>query len=169
MPARPYRITAVCLGNICRSPIAEAVLRDRLDAAGFGDVVVDSAGTGDWHVGYPADSRARATLLTHDYSLDGHTARQITPEWFADMDLILAMDSSNFTTLQAMADAVGATPDLHMLRAFDPGLAHLPQPHPELDVPDPYYGEEDGFSDVLRMIERASEGLMAQLPARLGR
>lgn len=169
MPDRPYRITAVCLGNICRSPIAEAVLRDRVIAAGFGDVVVvDSAGTGDWHKGHGADPRSITTLLANDYELDGHVARQITHEWFSEMDLVLAMDSSNFTNLQVLADQAGVETDLHMLRAFDPELAHLVQPHPELDVPDPYYGGDDGFSDVLRMIERASDGLVGQLPARLG-
>ena len=170
MHGQPYRITAVCLGNICRSPIAEAVLEDRVAAAGLDDVVVvDSAGTGDWHLGYPADSRAVSTLLANDYSLDGHVARQITPEWFAEMDLILAMDSANYTNLQAMAERAGVEPDLHMLRIFDPELAHLVQPHPDLDVPDPYYGGVDGFNDVLRMIEQAADGLITQLPARLGR
>ena len=85
------------------------------------------------------------------------------------MDLVLAMDSTNYSNLQALADQAGVEVDLHMLRAFDPALAHLSQPHPELDVPDPYYGGVDGFTDVLRMIEQASDGLIAQLPARLGR
>lgn len=168
MPSQSYRITAVCLGNICRSPIAEAVLRDRVIAAGLGDVVVvDSAGTGDWHRGHDADPRSIATLLANDYVLDGHIARQITHDWFEDLDLVLAMDSSNYTNLQALADQAGVEVDLHMLRTFDPALAHLPQPHPELDVPDPYYGGVDGFTDVLRMIEQAADGLMTQLPARL--
>lgn len=136
--------------------------------AGLGDVVVvDSAGTGDWHRGGPADPRSLATLAANDYDLDGHIARQITAEWFDSLDLVLAMDSSNFQNLQVIADQAGVQPDLHMLRAFDPALAHLSQPHPELDVPDPYYGGDDGFTDVLRMIEQAADGLMTQLPARL--
>ena len=86
------RITVVCLGNICRSPIAEAVLRDRLEGAGLGhEVLVDSAGTGDWHKGHPADARARATLEAHGYALD-HRARQIDPSWLAGTDLLLAME-----------------------------------------------------------------------------
>lgn len=169
MRSQPYRVTAVCLGNICRSPIAEAVLRDRVESAGLGDVVVvDSAGTGDWHRGDPADPRSLATLAANEYVLDGHIARQITHDWFDSLDLVLAMDSSNFQNLQMLAARAGVEPDLHMLRTFDPSLAHLSQPHPELDVPDPYYGGDDGFNDVLRMIERASDGLVAQLPARLG-
>ena len=169
MRSQPYRITAVCLGNICRSPIAEAVIRDRVVSAGLGDVVVvDSAGTGDWHRGGDADPRSISTLLANDYVLEGHVARQITHDWFDSLDLVLAMDSSNFQNLQALADQAGIEPDLHMLRVFDPTLAHLSQPHPDLDVPDPYYGGVDGFTDVLRMIEQAADGLMAQLPARIG-
>ncbi|HEV8023372.1 MAG TPA: low molecular weight protein-tyrosine-phosphatase [Candidatus Nanopelagicales bacterium] len=165
-----YRITAVCLGNICRSPIAEAVIRHRVEAAGLGGVVVvDSAGTGDWHLGHGADPRSLSTLAANAYALDGHTARQITHDWFAELDLVLAMDSSNYQNLAAMAAMSGSQPDLHMFRSFDPALAHVVAPDPELDVPDPYYGGVDGFSDVLAMIERAADGLMAQLPVRLER
>ena len=149
--------------------MAEAVLRDRVERVGLGDVVVDSAGTGDWHLGYPADPRSLATLAANDYDLDGHIARQITHDWFDSLDLVLAMDSSNFQDLQRLAARAGVEPDLHMLRTFDPDLAHVSQPHPDLDVPDPYYGGADGFTDVLRMIEQAADGLMTQLPARLGR
>jgi protein-tyrosine phosphatase len=164
-----YRITAVCLGNICRSPIAEAVLRDRVAAAGLGEVVlVDSAGTGDWHIGRDADPRTIATLSAHDYDLD-HRARQIAADWFADLDLVLAMDSSNYQNLQIMAAEAGIDADIRMIRSFDPVLAHLDEPHPELDVPDPYYGGDDGFVDVLRMIERAADALVVELPARVNR
>lgn len=170
MRRQPYRITAVCLGNICRSPIAEAVLRDRVVSAGLEDVVVvDSAGTGDWHLGHGADPRSMATLVANDYELAGHISRKITPDWFAELDLILAMDSENYRTLQSLSARADVEPDLHMLRTFDPELAHLPQPHPELDIPDPYYGGDEGFPNVLRMIEQAADGLIAQLPARLGR
>ncbi len=164
-----YRITAVCLGNICRSPIAEAVVRDRVAAAGFGDLVlVDSAGTGDWHIGHDADPRSISTLISHDYELD-HSARQINADWFADLDLILAMDSTNYANLQIMAAQAGVEADIRMMRSFDPALAHLDEPHPELDVPDPYYGVDDGFVDVLKMIERAADALVVELPARISR
>jgi protein-tyrosine phosphatase len=166
----PYRITAVCLGNICRSPIAEAVLRDRVIEAGLdGDVIVDSAGTGDWHLGHGADLRSLATLASAGYDFTGHRARQINREWFADLDLILAMDSANYVDLQAMAKLAGVTPDLHMLRSFDPSLSGIAAPDLQLDVPDPYYGGDDGFTDVLDMIERSVDGLITQLPAHLGR
>lgn len=166
----PYRITAVCLGNICRSPIAEAVLRDRVEQVGLAsEVLVDSAGTGDWHLGYGADPRTLSTLADAGYELEDHTSRQINSGWLADMDLILAMDSSNFVDLQRLAARAGSNVDLHMLRSFDPELSSLEPPHPDLDIPDPYYGPGDGFGEVLAMVERAADGLITQLPARLGR
>lgn len=147
--------------------MAEAVIRDRVAAAGLGElVVVDSAGTGDWHIGGPADPRARATLDAADYSHD-HRARQIDATWMPDIDLLLAMDSSNFANLQAMVEQSGADVDLRMFRSFDPALAHLDAPHPDLDVPDPYYGSNDGFTEVLEMLERAADALIVELPARV--
>ena len=164
MTTEPYRITVVCLGNICRSPMGEAVLRDRLEAAGLGDrVVVDSAGTGDWHIGHPADQRAHATLLEAGYELD-HRARQIDPTWMAGIDLIVAMDESNFANLEVMLEESGLAddelPQLRMMRSYDPDLTHLEAPHPDLVVPDPYFGETDGFADSLAMIEKAADGLV---------
>lgn len=156
----PYRITVVCLGNICRSPIGEAVLRARLADAGLDDrVQVDSAGTGDWHLGHPADPRALATLDAHGYPHD-HVARQIAPRWMDGIDLLLAMDEANYTDLQAMLDGSADGPELRMMRSFDPALAHLPEPHPELSVPDPYYGGPEGFDEVLRMVEKAADGIV---------
>ncbi len=157
--ARPqYRITAVCLGNICRSPMAEAVLRARVEQAGLVHVSVDSAGTGSWHVGGDADPRTLATLRARGYDLD-HTAQQIRHDWFAERDLIVVMDSANYRDVLALrADAQVDTP-VRMLRSFDPALADLVEPHPELDVPDPYYA--GGFDEVLTMIEAAADGLLA--------
>lgn len=162
-----YRITAVCLGNICRSPIAEAVLRDRVATAGLAElVVVDSAGTGDWHIGHPADPRAEATLSAAAYA-HVHRARQINEKWMSDIDLLLAMDSANYRDLQRMVNRSGMTPELRMLRSFDPALSHFDAPHPKLDVPDPYFGGDEGFVEVLAMIERAADALVIELPARL--
>ena len=162
------KILFVCLGNICRSPIGESVLRAKLADAGLGGrVLVDSAGTGDWHLGHGADPRSIAVLDAHGYE-HNHVARQITPRWMVDIDLLLAMDESNYANLETMVAHSGLKPELRMMRAFDPALSNVPEPHPELDVPDPYYGGPDGFVDVLRMIERASEGLIASLPLRLG-
>lgn len=164
---RPYRVTVVCLGNICRSPLGEVVVRDRVERAGLGGVVaVDSAGTGDWHIGHDADVRARSTALAHGYDMD-HEARQITPDWFEEIDLVVAMDANNYADLQRMIERSGSDVELRMLRSFDPALAHLREPHPELEVPDPYYGSEEDFVEVLHMIERAADGLVDELPTRL--
>ena len=162
-----YRITVVCLGNICRSPIGEAVLRDRVEKAGLADrVTVDSAGTGDWHIGYPADPRAAATMTTFGYELE-HQARQINPTWFSTIDLALAMDTENFKNLQVMLDAAGTDTELRMFRSFDPTLKDHDHPSSELDVPDPYYGGDESFVEVLRMIEVAADALVAELTQRL--
>ena len=166
----PLRITAVCLGDICRSPIAEAVIRDRATTAGLGSLVtVDSAGTGDWHLGHGADPRSLSTLASHGYQLEGHISRRIDADWFDGLDLVLAMDSSNYRDLLALAIMTDSDPDVRMLRSFDPALAYLEAPHPELDVPDPYYGGRDGFGAVLSMIEAAADGLVRELPDRLDR
>ncbi|HAN72814.1 MAG TPA: protein-tyrosine-phosphatase [Actinobacteria bacterium] len=167
MTADPYRITVVCLGNICRSPMGESVLRDRIGKAGLsGQVVVDSAGTGDWHIGHPADPRAQATLLAAGYDLE-HISRQIAPHWMDDIDLLLAMDESNYANLEAMLAASGLPADqrpaLRMFRSFDPSLSELPEPHPDLAVPDPYYGGDEGFTDSLSMIEKAADGIVDDL------
>ena len=160
----PYRITVVCLGNICRSPIGEAVLRARLADAGLSEqVVVDSAGTGDWHLGHPADPRTIAVLDEAGYPHD-HIARQIAPHWMDGIDLLLAMDEANYTDLVAMLPADGG-PQLRMMRSFDPALAHLPEPNPDLAVPDPYYGGPEDYTEVLQMIEEAADGLVDDLLA----
>lgn len=158
-----FRITVVCLGNICRSPIAEAVLRDRIARAGLQDAVsVDSAGTGDWHLGGAADPRALATLAAHGYPLD-HLARQIDASWFADIDLILAMDRANYRDLQKMREHAGLDTEIRMMRAFDPALSGSSEPSAELEVPDPYGGGDAEFLRVLHMIESAADGLVKQL------
>ena len=162
---KPYLITVVCLGNICRSPIGEAVLRARLADAGLSDrVQVDSAGTGDWHLGHPADPRALAALDAAGYPHD-HVARQIRPHWMDGIDLLLAMDEANYADLRAMLGVAPEPPELRMMRSFDPALAHLPEPHPDLAVPDPYYGGDRGFIEVFDLIEAACRGLVEEIGA----
>ncbi|MEI2716435.1 MAG: low molecular weight protein-tyrosine-phosphatase [Candidatus Nanopelagicales bacterium] len=158
----PYLITAVCLGNICRSPMAEAVLRRRFDDAGLGaDVVVDSAGTGGWHVGADADPRALATLAAAGYDLR-HSARRFQPEWLERSDLVLAMDRDNYDALLELAERHDVPIEhVRMLRSFDPEASA------NADVPDPYYGGADGFHDVLAMIERAADGVVQFVAAEL--
>lgn len=151
-----FPLTFVCLGNICRSPMAEAVMRQRLQEAGLAEVVrVDSAGTGDWHIGDDIDRRAKATLASRGYLLT-HSARQFQPGWFAERDLVLGMDDDNRRDLQRMAADPHDRAKVHLLRAFDPAAT-------DLEVPDPYYGDASGFPQVLDIIETACDGLLQQL------
>jgi protein-tyrosine phosphatase len=154
----PYRVALVCLGNICRSPMAEVVLSARLEHAGLErHVEVASAGTGHWHVGGPMDRRAAATLTAHGYDASAHRAQQATPRWLDDHDLVLAMDGSNHEDL---ADALGDEQQERLLlfRDFDPRAARG-----DRDVPDPYYGGDDGFDHVLALVERTADALVAAL------
>ncbi|MEU8198821.1 low molecular weight protein-tyrosine-phosphatase [Microbispora amethystogenes] len=148
------RVCLVCMGNICRSPMAEVVLCRTLAERGLDDVEVDSAGTGGWHAGEPMDERALATLADHGYDGSAHRARQFDPAWFAERDLILVMDRDNLRAVRRLAPPDA---DVRMLRSFDPAA-------PEgAEVPDPYYGGRQGFTDVLRMVEAACEGVAKYL------
>ena len=143
-----YRIALVCLGNICRSPMAHVVLERRLAEAGLADTVdVLSSGTGDWHVGHPMDERAAATLAAAGYDPTRHRARIFDPTWHDDVDVVLAMDGTN------LRDVGGRGERTLMFRDFDPV-------DPGGDVPDPYYGGAAGFEEVLRMVERTSTSLV---------
>lgn len=151
-----YAISLVCLGNICRSPTAHVVLEARLVAAGLDDrVSVRSSGTGDWHVGRPMDSRAAATLEHGGYDASRHRAQQYDHSWAARDDLVLAMDHDN------LADLGGRTDRIALFRDFDPVGAGE-------DVPDPYYGGADGFGEVLSIVERTADALVAALSPTLG-
>jgi protein-tyrosine phosphatase len=158
-PNQPYRICVVCLGNICRSPMAERVLAAHLDLAGLaGRVVVDSAGTGDWHVGAPMDARARAELARRGHDPGGHEARQIQPDWLDDYDLLLAMDQSNLAGVTALAAGKPGLADrIILLRAFDPAAAD------GAEVPDPYYGSADDYAEVFDLVDAAAKGLVSRL------
>ncbi|GAB3404657.1 low molecular weight protein-tyrosine-phosphatase [Flindersiella endophytica] len=155
-PSAPYRICVVCLGNICRSPIAEVVLTDRLRKAGLDHaVVVDSAGTGGWHVGEDMDPRSRRTLEQAGYDVPPHQARVMRADWFDERELILGMDRRNLNTLSQMsANAPGR---VRMFGSF--GQVG--------EVPDPYEGGPEGFVRVLAMVEQASDVLVAELTTTL--
>jgi protein-tyrosine phosphatase len=156
----PYRIGFVCLGNICRSPMADVILRSLVDDAGLArKVEVSSCGTGDWHLGQPMDPRAAVQLLAEGYDASAHRARQFDAEW-RDHDLLLAMDRQN---LADITDGEGASDRVRMFRSFDP-LADADDPD-GLDVPDPYYGGDDGFVDVIRIVERTCRQLLGELEA----
>lgn len=160
-----YRICLVCLGNICRSPMAAAVLESRLDKAGLADrVTVDSAGTGSWHIDEPADPRALGALRERGYDGTAHRARQFIAEWFEDYDLVLAMDRDNFADLRRLAPDDKAREKIQLMRSYDPSAKATG----ELDVPDPYYGGADGFAHVLNQVERAADGLVDALQEELG-
>ncbi|MFJ1761665.1 low molecular weight protein-tyrosine-phosphatase [Amycolatopsis sp. NPDC088138] len=144
------QIVVVCSGNICRSPMAELVLRKELGDAGLdGAVRLSSAGTGGWHEGEPADKRARATLKAHGYPTS-HVASEVTEDDL-EADLILAADQGHAEFLRARVDNPAK---VRLLRSFDPSAPD------GAEVPDPYYGGDDGFEDVLGMIERAVPGLL---------
>ncbi len=154
----PYRVLFVCTGNICRSPMAEVVFRWFADQSGLGDRVVSaSAGTGDWHVGEPADARTLEALARRDFDGSHHRARRFTRTDFARFDLIVALDRSHERVLGNWAPEQADRDKLALLLSFDP------QADGVLDVPDPYYGDAGMFDEVLAMIESASRALFRQL------
>ncbi|CAA9402685.1 MAG: Low molecular weight protein tyrosine phosphatase [uncultured Nocardioides sp.] len=147
----PYRIHLVCLGNICRSPTAHVVLERRVADAGLADAVeVTSSGTGGWHVGNPMDERAAATLTAAGYDATRHRAAQYDTAGASSYDLVLVMDESNLADVGGRSERVGLFRDLDPV---EPGSA----------VPDPYYGGHDGFEEVLTMVERTTDAIVAEL------
>ena len=153
------RILFVCMGNICRSPTAEGVMRQLLDEEGLADRVhVESAGTGGWHVGEPPDERATLAARQRGITLSG-AAQQVRPADFRDYDLLIAMDRGNLRELLAIAPDEEAAENVRLLREFDPAASG------DLDVPDPYFGGDRGFETVLDMVEAACRGLLDELRA----
>ena len=151
----------VCLGNICRSPTAEGVMAHLLHEEGLdGRIEIDSAGTGSWHVGHSPDERSTAAARERGIELSGH-ARQVDLADFEAFDLILAMDRANYDELHGMAPDDDARERVKLLREYDP----LAVEAGELEVPDPYYGGPDGFEEVLDLVTRACEGLLAEVRA----
>jgi len=158
------RLLFVCLGNICRSPTAEGVMRHLVAEHDLGHAVeIDSAGTGSWHVGHPPDERATGAARERGIELGGR-ARQFDVADFEAFDLILAMDRANYDELHARAPQDGARERVRLLREFDPDAVAAT----ELEVPDPYYGGPEGFDDVLDLVTRACEGLLDEVRARVG-
>jgi protein-tyrosine phosphatase len=167
-----YRVCFVCTGNILRSPMAESVFRTRVAEAGLGSLVeVDSAGTGGWHEGDPADPRTVSVLEEHGYG-SAHTARQFQPSWFSRLDLVIALDSDHLKTLRRLAPTPEDAAKVRLLRSYarpspdhhpSASASHTPSDSAgaDLDVPDPYYGGRDGFEECLEMVEAASTGLLA--------
>lgn len=153
-----FRICFVCTGNICRSPMAETVLRDLVTKAGLGGgISVSSAGTGDWHVGESADHRTIAALTASGYRDEGHRARQFEPDWFGRFDLVIVFDRSQERILKSWAHTDDDRSKVQLLLGFDTEQGG------SLDVPDPYYSDAAMFDTVLATIERACASLFAQL------
>jgi protein-tyrosine phosphatase len=158
----PYRISFVCLGNICRSPIAEVVLRSLLarEPALRDRVAVSSAGTGDWHLGGPMDPGSATVLTARGLDPTTHRAQQMTAHLAGDFDLLVGLDARNVAALEEM---VGdrRRPLVVLLRDFDPDGA------PGQSVPDPYGGGPEGFETVYAQVEAACRGLLDRLPVLL--
>lgn len=154
------RVCFVCLGNICRSPTAEGIFRRQVrDARLDSQIEIDSAGTGNYHIGEAADPRARAAAKRRGYELTGH-ARQIQASDLDAFDYVLAMDQDNLRALQSLATHDSVRAKLHLLREFDSSAPA------GSEVPDPYYGGADGFDTVIDVCERACAGLLQHIRTR---
>lgn len=150
------RILLVCLGNICRSPTAEAAVREALEAEGLADEIeVASAGTGGWHIGDPPDRRMKRAAARAGLTVDG-SARQVAPEDFEYYDLLVAMDTSNYEQLCALAPDADARAKVRLFRDFEEGAD-------DREVPDPYFGGRAGFDRVVEIARAGARGLVAQL------
>ena len=150
----------VCLGNICRSPTADVVFRQYVREAGLEEKIrIESAGTGDWHIGRAPDPRTQEAAARRGYDMSSLRARQVTPADFYAFDVVLAMDNANLADLEAMrpSDANGT-----LARFLDYATDSA-----EREVPDPYYGGNDGFDQVLDLVEDGARGLLASLQERL--
>jgi len=151
------RVLFVCMGNICRSPISQGVFENVLRREGLEDeVFVDSAGTGNWHVGSPPDDRAQSSAGLRGLDLGDQQARQISPEDCEDFDYVLTMDEYNYRTVSALCEGEA------VVRPFLDFAPHLP----EREVPDPYSGGPDEFEHVLDLVDEASEGLLQDIRER---
>ena len=151
------RVLFVCMGNICRSPVAEGVFRRMLEGAGLtGKVFVDSAGTHSYHIGAPPDMRSQATAQRRGVDLRSLRARRVTVTDFAKFDYILAMDRDNFENLLALCQDTELQHRIQLFLDFAPDL-------PEREVPDPYYGGPTGFDRVMDLIEVAAQGLLMHI------
>jgi protein-tyrosine phosphatase len=145
----------VCLGNICRSPLAEAVFRDLIEREGLSErFTIDSAGTSNYHIGEQPDERTVSTAAARGVKLS-HAARQITRADLEQFDYVIAMDASNLGRVQRIAGGSGRA-QLRLLRSFDQSAVR----RDDLEVPDPYFGGADGFTEVHDMVERACAGLL---------
>mgnify|MGYP006270899529 CR=1 FL=1 len=153
----PIRIQFVCLGNICRSPLAEGVFREKVEARGLADVFdIASSGTGDWHVGSKADGRMRSTAKQHGLSIEDHRASQFQPSDFEAYDHIFVMDKSNLNDVLYLDEDDAYSGKVRLFRELDPQPGNY-------QVPDPYHGGKDGFEHVYNIVDRTAEQLLDRL------
>ena len=163
----PYRIIAVCTGNICRSPMAELMLAEAFAAAGLaGAVVVDSAGTTAYEAGRPIDPRAARKLAAHHLTSNLHVAREWRPEWFRDRDLILALDVDHYGWLRQAAPDPASLAKVRMLRSFDPAAAG--RDPLDLGIEDPWYGDHRDFDSTWELIHAAVPGVLEHVRSESG-
>jgi protein-tyrosine phosphatase len=154
------RVLFVCLGNICRSPTAEGVMRGLVAEAGLdGEIEIESAGTGSWHIGDPPDPRSVAAAADRAVELDA--ARQVDEADFEAFDLLIAMDRSNRDALLRLAPTEEARERVRLLREYEPDAG----PAADVDVPDPYYGGSESFAEVLEIVERCCKALLDEIRA----
>lgn len=157
-----FTILFVCLGNICRSSMAEGSFRQVAADSGLDQLLnIESAGTGSWHIGNPPDERAQQASLARGRDISGQRAQQVTPRLLEQCDLILAMDESNLSEIRNLMEVS----DHHKSRLF---LEFSPEPE-VIEVPDPYYGSAEGFEHVLDLIDLASAGLLDYCRTALGK
>ncbi|MBB2902042.1 protein-tyrosine phosphatase [Kineococcus radiotolerans] len=174
MSTDPLRIMTVCTGNICRSPMAEVVLRERLASAGLADrVVVDSSGISDEEEGNPIDRRAASVLREHGYEVPAHRAHQATAEEIGQRDLLLAMTSRHARWLRTQAPDEASAGRVAMYRSFDPAAPGLDArdgggvDESDLDIEDPWYGDRTDFERTLEQVEAAADAVVAHVRERL--
>lgn len=162
MEKQKIAVLFVCLGNICRSPTAEGIFRRKVKEAGLdAEVLIDSCGTGSWHIGNPPDERALAYAATQGIDLSGLRARKLSAADYSRFDYVIAMDMRNLKTIKARAPK-SATARISLLLDFDPHS-------PTREVPDPYYGGEDGFRRVYTLVNNACDRLLDDIRKRLER
>ena len=159
------RIEMVCLGNICRSPMAAAVLHNKVNALALPKVIVTSSGTSNYHIGEGAHKSSVRTWESAGYKYD-HSAQQFSKRSFVEQDLILCMDLSNRAMVLTAAESEAERSKVFLLRQFDPELSGIDPTScdgEKLVVPDPWGSGMDAFEEVLAMIERATDGLIKNL------
>ncbi|MFW6079747.1 MAG: low molecular weight protein-tyrosine-phosphatase [Gemmatimonadota bacterium] len=159
MASEPIKVLFVCLGNICRSPLAEGLFRRLVEAEGVADrFEIDSAGTSSYHAGESPDTRAAKVARRRGVELSG-SARQITEDDIGSFDYLIVMDTDNLSEVERLAERVKPGAEVHLLREFDP------EAEGEIEVPDPYYGGPHGFERVHQIVERSCRGLLEHIRA----